>query len=165
MFRRLGSRFVIASVPALIAVGTFALASPAQAVAVGPGQYFTGEVFGPSTSSNQSVIDVACAGVATVGHPLAGQTVEVNLLLPPVNTTAGYTGSEAVEIDTSLIYAEGTLSADVPIATFTQYFVKSPIPTSITVPCSGSGVMRFSPYPLDSGTPSDVGVTFVSTGA
>jgi hypothetical protein len=167
MFRGLGSRFVLMSIPALIAAGTFALASPAGAVAVGPGQYFTGEVFGPTSASSQTTeIDVDCTstGAAATGHPVPGQTVEVNLLVPPVTTTAGYTGSEAVEIDSSLIYTQGTLSVDLPIATFTQYSVKEPIPTSITVPCTGAGVVSFSPYPLDSGTPSNVNITFVSTG-
>jgi hypothetical protein len=165
MFQVFGSRFAIASVPALIALGSLALASPAHAVAVGPGQYFTGKVFGTSTASSESVIEVACPSAAAVGHPLPGQYVEVNLVIPPVSTTAGYTGSEAVEIDASLFYTQGTLSVDLPIATFTQYSVESPISTSITVPCSGSGVMSFSPYPLDSGKPSDVGVTFMSSGA
>jgi hypothetical protein len=139
----------------------------AQAVSVGPHQYFYGEVFGPPSStgaSSQSVIDVACTGASDTGHPVPGQTVEVVQIFPPPTTTAGYTGDDAVEIDTSLIFAEGTLSADIPIATFTQYSVTAPIPTSITVPCTGSGVMSFTPYPDDSGTPSDVTVAFVTSG-
>jgi hypothetical protein len=165
MFRRLGSRFAIASVPALIAVGTFGLASPAGATTVGPGQFFAGEVFGVNSTSDLPVIEVACTGAADIGHPVPGQAVEVNLLTPPVTTTAGFTGSKAVEIDTSLIYTQGTLSVSLPIATFTQYSVKAPIPTSITVPCSGSGLVSFSPYPLDSGSASNVNVTFESAGA
>jgi hypothetical protein len=161
MFRGLGSRIAVTSALALIAVGTLATASPAQAVAVGPQQYFVGQVFG---ATKQSVIDVACAGPATTGHPVAGQTVEVALILPPVTTTAGYTGTQAVEIDAALIYPSGPVLVKTPIATFTQYFLKLPIPTSITVPCGGSGVMSFSPYPLDSGKPSDVSVTFQSLG-
>ena len=165
MFRGLGYRSVLLSVPALIAVGTLAFASPAQAVTVGPGQFFTGEVFGVANASDQPDIAVACPAGAALGHPLPGQTVEVNLLIPPVIATAGYTGSEAVEIDAALSYTQGTLSVSLPIATLTQYSVRSAISTAIPVPCSGTGVMSFSPYPLDSGTPSDVTVTFVSTGA
>ena len=162
MFRRLCWRIALASALSLAIAGTIAAASPAQAAQVGPGQYFTGQVFGTTT---QSVINVVCAGVATTGHPAAGQTVEVAEILPPASSTAGYTGDQAVEIDTSLIYANGPVLVKVPIATFTQYFVKLPIPTSITVPCGGTGQMSFSPYPLDSGRPSNVTETFQSPGA
>ena len=161
MFRRLGSRIAIASALTLAVIGTLAAASPAQATTVGPKQYFVGQVFGATA---QSVIEVSCAGVATSGHPVPGQTVDVLLLLPPVPVTAGYTGDLAVEIDAALIFPTGPVSEKIPIATFTQYALKLPIPTSITVPCSGSAIMNFSPYPLDSGTPSNVQVTFVSPG-
>lgn len=162
MFRRLCWRIALSSALSLAIAGTIAAASPVQAAQVGPHQYFTGQVFGATT---QSVIQVACAGPATTGHPVPGQTVEVSEILPPVNTQAGYTGDQAVEIDAALIYSTGPVPVKVPIATFTQYFVKLPIPTSITVPCGGTGVMSFSPYPLDSGTPSKVSVTFQSPGA
>jgi hypothetical protein len=162
MFRKTRARITTASASALIVIGVIAAASPALAVSVGPHQYFTGQVFG---AVKQSVIDVACAGPATTGHPVAGQSVETDLVLPPVTSTTGYTGNLAVEIDTALIYSTGPTLVKIPIATFTQYFVKLPIPTSITVPCTGSGVMTFSPYPLDSGTPSNVSVTFESPGA
>jgi len=162
MFRRLGSRIAIASGLTLAVVGAVGAASPAQATTVGSHQYFVGQVFGKTA---QSVIEVACAGVATTGHPVPGQTVDVALILPPVTTTAGYTGDQAVEIDTALIFASGPVLEKVPIATFTEYFLKLPIPTSITVPCGGSAVMNFSPYPLDSGTASNVNVTFISPGA
>lgn len=162
MLRGLGSRFAIASGLTLAVIGTLAAASPAQATTVGPNQYFVGQVFGTTA---QSVIEVECAGVATTGHPAPGQTVEVDLVLPPVTTTTGYTGGQAVEIDAALIFPTGPVTSKIPVATFTQYFVKLAIPASITVPCSGSGVMNFSPYPLDSGRPSNVNVTFISPGA
>ena len=163
MFRRLGSRIAIASGLTLAVIGSLAAASPAQAAAtVGPHQYFVGDVFGKTA---QSVIEVTCAGVATTGHPVAGQTLEVALVLPPGSTTVGYTGDQAVEIDAALIFPSGAVTGKIPIATFTQYFLQLPIPTSITVPCGGSAVMNFSPYPLDSGRPSNVSVTFISPGA
>jgi membrane-associated protease RseP (regulator of RpoE activity) len=161
MFRTPGSRIAIAAASAVIIVSTVAAASPAQAVAVGPHQPFTGEVWGHTAPS---VIDVSCLGIATIGHPVPGQTVEVALLIPPV-TTGGYTGDSAVEIDAALIFPTGPVTGKIPIATFTQYFVKLAIPASITVPCSGSAVMQFSPYPDVAGTPSDVTVTFESSGA
>lgn len=160
MSRRLGSSLAIIVATAATLAGTAAAASPASAITVGPHQYFTGQVFGTTAPA---VITVDCAGPATTGHPASGQTVQVTLLVPPV-TTAGYTGDQAVEIDAALIYSSGPVAVKVPIATFTQYSVKLPIPASITVPCGGGGVMSFSPYPLDSGTPSNVTVTFRSTG-
>lgn len=159
MFTRPGSRFAIASALTLAVIGTLAAASPARAATVGPGQYFTGQVFGVTA---QSVILVECGPVQASGHPAPGQTVEVTQLLPPVTVTAGYTGDLAVEIDAALIFAASPASGPVPVATFTQYSLKLPIPASITVPCAGSGVMSFSPYPLDSGRPSNVPVTFTS---
>jgi hypothetical protein len=164
MFGRRGSRIVIATVPVLIGVAAFAPASLAQAVAVGPHQYFNGEVFSTTAAANQSVIEVACAGASDTGHPLADQYVEVTLIIPPVTTTAGYTGDDAVEIDAALNFTVGTLSANIPIATLTQYSVAASISTAITVPCSGSGVMAFTPYPDEGGTPSDVSVTFETSG-
>ncbi len=52
------------------------------------------------------------------------------------------------------------------IATFTHYSVKMRIPRSIKVPCSGSGVITFSPVPNPdkSGKPATVDVTFFSNG-
>lgn len=159
MFRRLSSRIAIGSALAVAAIGTLAAASPASAATVGPNQYFVGQVFG---STAQSVILVECGPVQATGHPAPGQTVDVLQLLPPVATTAGYTGDLAVEIDAALVFPASSANAPVPIATFTQYSLKLPIPTSILVPCGGTGVMNFSPYPLDSGRPSNVQVTFTS---
>jgi hypothetical protein len=94
---------------------------------------------------------------------VGGQTVEV-AISPVPDATVGYTGGLATEIDATLSYASGSGVVTVPIATFTQYSVKLPIPTSIQVPCSGSGVMSFSPYPLDSGRPVKISVTFQDVG-
>jgi hypothetical protein len=156
---------LIASASALIASGALAVsasASPAQAIAIGPHQYFVGYVFGsPASASGQSVIGVLCPGAASTGHPLANQTVEVKLFLPPLPANAGYTGDEAVQIDADLTSATGVNS----IAIFTQYSVKLQIPTTITVPCSGTGTMSFNPDPDVDGSSSTVTVTFVNIGA
>lgn len=160
MSRRLRSR-LIAAASALIASGAFAAsasASPAQAVAVGSHQYFVGYVYGnPTSASGQSVIGVSCPTPAAVGHPLPGQTVEVQLLLPPTPGTAGYTGDDATQIDADLDSATGLNS----IAIFTQYDVRLPIPTTILEPCSGTGTMSFNPDPDVDGSSSVVTVTFV----
>ena len=166
MFSRAASRIAIASASALIAGGVLAIPAAAQTGPVGPRQYFYGQVFGTNSSTVQGVIEVACAGPAQTGHPAPGQFVEVQQIFPPVNTTLGYTGNFGDRIDASLIWSRGTITVVTPIATFTSYGMAMAIPTSITVPCSGSGVMSFapSPDPDNSGIPSNVDVTFESTG-
>ena len=168
MLSRTASRIALASVSALIAAGgAFAIPASAQAGPVGPKQYFYGQVFGvASSSAGQGVIRVACAGPESTGHPLPGQAVDVQQIFPPAATTTGYTGNFGTEIDAALTWSRGTITVVTPIATFTSYGVMMPIPTSITVPCNGSGVMGFapSPNPDRSGTASSVSVTFLSPG-
>jgi hypothetical protein len=168
MFRRTASRVAIASAVALVA--GVALAAPAMADGgqVGPKQYFDGEVFGLTSSTTQDVIQVSCAGAATTGHPFANQYVAAHQFFPPVTTTYGYTGNFGTEIDVNLIYSVGTITVVTPtFATLTYYDTKAEIPTSLTVPCSGTGVVVFTPYkdPDGSGIASDVDVTFESSGA
>jgi hypothetical protein len=166
MLSRTMSRAALASVSALIAGGALAIPASAQAGPVGPKQYFYGQVFGvASSSAEQGVIRVACAGPESTGHPLPGQVVEVQQIFPPATTT-GYTGNFGTKINAALTWSRGTITVVTAIATFTSYGVSMPIATSITVPCSGSGVMSFapSPDPDNSGTASNVSVTFVSPG-
>lgn len=168
MLSKTASRIALASVPALIAGAALAVPASAQAGPVGPRQYFYGQEFGvASSSASQDVIEVACAGPATTGHPLPGQDVAVHQIFPPAPvTTAGYTGNFGTEITADLIWSRGTVTVVTRIATFTSYDVMMPIPTSITVPCGGTGVISFtpSPDPDNSGTASDVTVTFQSPG-
>jgi hypothetical protein len=166
MSSRTASRIAIASASALIAGGALAVPASAQASPVGPKQYFQGQVFGPVSASALNVIEVACVGPMATGHPVPGQSVAVHQIFPPVATSTGYTGNFAKEIDANLIYSRGTITVVTFIAALTSYDVRAAIPTSITVPCSGSGVMSFtpSPDPDNSGRASNVGVTFQSAG-
>jgi len=166
MFGRTASRIAIASASALIAGGALAIPATAQASPVGPKQYFNGQVFGISSSTVQNVIEVVCAGPANTGHPAPGQFVEVQQVFPPLGTTLGYTGNFGAEINADLIFSRGTVTVVEHVATFISYGVSLPIPTSLTVPCSGGGVMSFtpSPNPDNSGTPSNVNVTFQGPG-
>jgi predicted enzyme related to lactoylglutathione lyase len=167
VFSRTASRIAVAGVSALIATGALAIPAVAQTSPIGPDQYFYGQVFGiASSSAQQGVIEVACTTVAETGHPLPGQFVEVQQVFPPVTTTLGFTGNFGAEINADLIWSQGTITVATPIATFTSYGVSVQIPTSITVPCSGTGVMNFAPYPDpdNSGIASSVDVTFESPG-
>jgi hypothetical protein len=168
MFRRTASRTALASAIMLVAAGALATPAMANGGQVAPKQYFDGEYFGLTSATPPDVVQVSCSGVATTGHPLAGQYVAAHQFFPPVVTSYGYTGNFGSEIDVNLIYSVGTLTVVTPtFATLTYYDTKAEIPTSLTVPCSGTGNIVFtpSPDPDGSGKASDVSVTFISTGA
>jgi hypothetical protein len=83
-------------------------------------------------------------------------------------TTYGYTGNSGTQIDVNLTYSIGTISVSTgTFATLTYYDTKSEIPTSLTVPCSGTGTLVFAPSPDTDGSAisSYVDVSFASTGA
>lgn len=167
MFRRTASRVAIASAVMLVAGAAIATPALADGGQVGPKQFYDGEVFSPTSASSQDVIQVSCAGAASTGHPVAGQYVAAHQFYPPVTTTYGYTGNFGTEIGVNLIYSIGTITVVTPVfATLTYYDTRSEIPTSLTVPCGGTGVVVFtpSPDPDGSGIASDVDVTFVSDG-
>ena len=168
MFRRTASRVAIASAVMLIASGALAAPAMADGGQVGPKQYFHGEIFGLTSAAGQDVIQVSCAGPATTGHPAAGQYVAAHQFFPPAMTTYGYTGNFGTEIRVNLTWSAGTITVVTPtFATLTYYDTKAEIPTSLTVPCSGTGVVAFTPAtdPDGSGIASDVNVSFVSPGA
>lgn len=167
MFSRTASRVAIASAVVLVAGGALATPAMADGGQVGPRQYFHGEVFGLTSSTAQNVIQVACAGPETTGHPVAGQYVAAHQFFPPVATTYGYTGNFGTEIDVNLIYSVAAITVVTPtFAKLTFYDTKAEIPTSLTVPCNGTGVAVFtpSPDPDGAGIASDVNVTFQSPG-
>jgi hypothetical protein len=168
MFRRTASRVAVVSAVMLVAGGAIAAPAMADGGQVGPKQYFYGEVFGLASSTAQDVIQVSCVGPETTGHPVADQYVAAHQFFPPVTTSYGYTGNSGTEIDVNLIYSVGTITVATPtFATLTYYDTKAEIPPSLTVPCSGTGVVVFTPYPDSggSGIASDVDVTFESSGA
>ncbi|WP_042364123.1 hypothetical protein [Streptacidiphilus neutrinimicus] len=109
---------------------------------IGPNQFFTGLVDGASTDA---AIQMACFGPVTAGetgHPLPGQTVEV--LPAPASGTVdvGYTGSAATDVVVNF----GPVSTTPPV-TLGFYAVKVAIPTSLVLPCAGTGTVAFVPEP------------------
>ena len=167
MFRRTASCVVAASAVALVTGAAIATPALAAGGPIGPKQYFYGEVFGLSSATTLNVIEVACACPATTGHPVAGQYVAAHQIYPPVAATTGYTGNYAAEINVNLFYSQGTISVLTPVfATLRYYDQKVEIPTALTVPCNGTGVLDFTPAPDpdNSGSTSSVDVTFESPG-
>jgi hypothetical protein len=136
-------------------------AASAAAGTIGPGQYFVGVV---TSHAGTAVIDVFCPGPVTTGHPLPNQTLGVNQVLPPITSTLGYTGLTANSINAWLSWPSPVVPPPELVATFTSYGTAA-IPTTITVPCGGTGTMTFVPNPDDGGRASTVQVTFRNLGA
>ena len=124
---------------------------------IGPNQMFHGLVNGVH---DKAQITVVCPGPAfpgQTGHPVSGQTIAV---APGASSssTGGYTGSAAISIIAGFL-----ASATTNMFSFTYYNAPQPIPTSISVPCSGTETIRFTPEPTSStARPDDVVVTFVN---
>ena len=136
---------VVAVIGAALALtlGTAAATGPR----IGPNQSFVGLVNGSTGQQQPAVIKVACPGPAQgqTTHPLPHQSLEVNLPTSTA-TTVGHTGPDARYISAFLgVPPSGTATAG--LATFHHYGNKKPIPTSITVPCSGRGYITFIPFP------------------
>jgi hypothetical protein len=137
---------LVTSVAALIVAAT---AVPAVAggvvdpAPIGPKNYFVGEVNG---STGPATIQMACFGPVTpgqTGHPLAGQTVTAIPVADPTTTTAGYTGTAANSI--SVGFTSPALS-NLPIVLH-DWAVSVAIPTTLILPCYGSGTATFTPVP------------------
>lgn len=131
-----------ASAVAVLAVAL--MGPPAEATnRVGPGQAFVGRVNG---SFGDAVVTVICPGPGlSKGHPASGQVLEVLSPPPPVaygvKISVGLTGTRGRAI-------VARFSDDPSVATtFHQYFTMKPIPTSLLLPCSGTGTVVFRPSP------------------
>jgi hypothetical protein len=107
---------------------------------IDPGQIFNGFVNG---QLKDATIHMACAGPVRpgdLGHPAAGQTVEVErgLDLRP----SGFMGNgHQVSADLKLRFP---IPHTVHLADFAHYGVKN-IPTRILIPCAGDGTVVFRP--------------------
>ncbi len=139
----------------LVILGTLALSLPAGAAAkVGPHQFFTGVINGTDGNTVTPIgIEMACFGPlhpGQTGHPLRGQTLAVHQLFPPSPTdgSLGNTGDDST-IDVFFRApppASAEATAD-PTA-FTRYDKTKKLPTSLTLPCSGTGTVWFVPIPV-----------------
>lgn len=137
--------------PTVVAAAlTLTLAAPAMATAVGPQQYFIGNVNGSTTSAT---ILVGCIGPITpgaTGHPLPGQYV-LATQVPGTTTNVGYTGTAAHAITVTLRL--GTSWGPVntyPVGTLTVYDARLAIPTTLDLPCAAHGTAVFAPTPTSS---------------
>jgi hypothetical protein len=145
------------------ASATAAPAASADAIeAIGPQQWFTGDVNGTAAGA---VIKVGCFGPVTpasTGHPLAGQTVAVHHVAASTATSAGYTGDSADRVVVGFEDAGPVVGLPVSIG---AYDTAVAIPTDLQLPCYGPGKVNFVPAPTSSTARSTtVPVTYVSIG-
>ena len=164
MFRTVATRtlalaaLAVAAVPAISAAASQAR----DPVPIGHHQFFAGLVFG---RAEESQIEVACAGPATTGHPMADQSVEAILVAPSAPSSAGSTGARASVIRVVLSWTAKGKTVTRPIGTLTGYYETRSVGTAIVVPCSGTGTMTFMPSPgSKSAKVAKVSVTFMSPG-
>jgi hypothetical protein len=150
----------------LVAGATPALAADTAAPSpLGPNQFFIGQVNGQTDLGR---IAVDCDGPSDpvrTGHPAPGQTVAVlpairpigvtEVIVPPI-TGPGFTGSVVKAIGATV----SGIGVPVP-AVLTEYETTAEIPTSILVPCEGTGRVVFAPSPTTpTSRPATVRVTF-----
>ncbi len=131
---------ILASVCALAGLPGAALAGPVKdPVPIAPGQPFAGLVNGASSGA---VIEMACFGPVhpgQTGHPLADQSVEVQRSPKGPGSTG-----KARQIVAELSVREGA-SVPLELGRFSSYYVAIPIPTTLRLPCDGSGTLTFAP--------------------
>lgn len=136
---------IVATVIGPVSAGA---AIPTQGT-VGPNQYFGGLVNGHNGVTTPAPIRMACFGPirpGQKGHPMAGQSVEVFRPEVIVIRHSGFTGENANRIVASF----GPSPSATPVAntvTFKKYGVNKPIPTSLLLPCAGTGTVSFAPLP------------------
>jgi hypothetical protein len=131
-------------------------ATAATSVPLGAHETFGGTVNG---ATEHATIRMACFGPdrpGRTGHPMAGQTVGV--FVPEVLTrpTFGRTGDPARSIVVWITTGRGTVGP--PVARFRRLWLtrpvisaSQPLPTALTLPCSGSATAVFAPVPATGG--------------
>jgi hypothetical protein len=140
----------------LLMVAGAGAASASRPGKIGPNQAFVGLVNGKTGAGSHAQVRVACAGPIRPGettHPLPNQPLEV---MRPSAAAANFanTGAHGTHITAFLGIppSAGTPPSSGALPTFWHYGVEKPIPTTIEVPCSGSGYITFIPFPRDPGS-------------
>jgi hypothetical protein len=130
-------------------------AATANAGTVGANQSFRGVVNG---AAQDPAVDVVCPGPAAgdrTGPPAGSQSLSV--AVSPALSGPGFTGSKADRI--VAVFADDPSTR----VRFHAYDHPKAIPTSLRLPCSGTGVVRFVPRPRSSGAQADlVSVQYVN---
>lgn len=154
--KRTSTAFLVIATAAAAMFGG-ATAAMAQGAPIGPNQFFIGLVNGNHTNA---VIYMICPGPSfpgQTGHPEGNQNVSVT---QSSTTTSGFTGSLADSIVVSFTPAS---SGGI---TLKNYDTLAAIPTSLVLPCAGTGKVTYNPEPTSQTAKSDVvTVTFINIAA
>ena len=154
MSRRLFARTVTFIAATVLVVGTAAAGAAIQPGGkIGPHQAFVGTVNHNNGLKTHAQIRVACPGPIRPGertHPLGHQPLAVSRVAA-VAAKFGNTGAHGTHINAYLGIPPSATDAG-GIASFTHYDAPKPIPTTLSVPCSGSGYITFISFPRDPGT-------------
>ncbi|MFG2041644.1 hypothetical protein [Dactylosporangium sp. NPDC048998] len=145
MSRKLRSWCVsLAAAGALVAAPVPAFAGPViDPAPIGPNQSFVGLV---NDQTANATIRMACFGPVRpgqTGHPMDGQTVKVLPVIGPSPAEAGYTGSAA----NSVLVNFGPASSGSSPIVLQMWAVSAKIPTTLVLPCGGTGTVTFAPSP------------------
>jgi hypothetical protein len=157
---RTRNRLATLGVTATLALGVSATAGHAvtDPLPIGPDITFAGVVNGVEANG---VIQVVCPGPITpgeTGHPVSGQHLEV-VTAPATSTVSGFTGTKADSIDAYILTPAGTATG--PAIVFNAFYVEESIPTSLNLPCYGTGSVIFVPEPTSpTARTATVAVTF-----
>jgi hypothetical protein len=149
MDRKLNRLVVSLSLAVLVVVCVAVPAAASLRPRVGPNQHFVGLVNNSTGTPNPAVIQMACFGPIVpgeTGHPFAGQTLVVQRV-SPATARAGFTGANATQISVFFNAPPPSPTSGSGAVTFTRYGVTLAIPTSVTLPCAGSGDVFFVPLP------------------
>jgi hypothetical protein len=143
MLRKLRHWYLpLASAAVLLGAASPAAAGGVDPVPITPNQAFNGVVNG---ATGVSRIAVNCDGpvdVVPTGHPVAGQTLTaVQVDRTGTIPGTGFTGSAG----TSVVVSVSPFVSPLPPVTLRFFQLNAPIPTNILVPCSGEGVVSFTP--------------------
>lgn len=138
---------------AIAGVAWLAPGASASGAPIGPQQFFSATVNGSTGETHRAVVAMACYGAihpGETGHPITGQHVAVTRVLTGSAGTAalGYTGNRATSIGVFFGAPPPRAASTASHVTFSRYGTKG-IPTSLVLPCSGTGQATFVPLPLD----------------
>jgi hypothetical protein len=120
---------------------------------VGPDQYFTGVINGTDGNTVTPIpIRMACFGPVRpgqTGHPMRGQTLAVHQLFPPSSSSGslGKTGNDS-EIGVFFNAPPPSAAPSDTTRVFTRYDRTRKLPTTLSLPCSGTGTVWFTPIPV-----------------
>jgi hypothetical protein len=110
---------------------------------IGPNQAFFGEVNDQDTNAT---IRMACFGPVhpgQTGHPMEGQTVKALPVANPTPQVVGFTGSAAHQLNVSFAISSTAAS---PVV-LRSWAVSEKIPTTLLLPCYGTGTVTLQPVP------------------